>query len=397
MVTLPGRSSFAVGELSAGTLVLVEDDPGDALLVRVMVEAALPGVDIAVFASLAECEASWPDQVLCVLLDLGLPDSFGFTSVDEIRKLAPDAPVVVLTGRTDSESGLEALAVGAQDYLVKGEVDAVSLERTLRYAVERGRAAVLQREYLAGTLRERENERLERGLLPEPLLTPGRVGVQPTYRPGRERALIGGDFYDVVEVSDGQVHLLIGDVSGHGPDEAALGAALRIAWRSLVMAGLPQERALDVAEQVLLVERRDEERFATCGVVTLSADLRSADVRLAGHPPPLLVRPGQHPMALDVSDVAPGLGMLPGTTAAPTRHEFGDSWLLVLYTDGLIEGAACPGSRDRLGIAGVSDLIATLLQEGVEPGSLGEALVAMAEQRHGGPLTDDIAVVVVWR
>ena len=395
-MTLPGRTSALAGDRYAGTLVLVEDDPGDALLVREMIESALPDVQIAVFASLAECEASWPAHVLCVLLDLGLPDSVGYSGVDEIRRIAPDVPVVVLTGRTDSESGLEALAVGAQDYLVKGEVDDGLLERTLRYAVERGRAAVVQREYLAGTLRERENERLERGLLPSPLLTPGRVGVQPTYRPGRERALIGGDFYDVVEVSDGQVHLLIGDVSGHGPDEAALGAALRIAWRSLVLAGLPQERALDVAEQVLLVERQHEERFATCGVVTLGVDLRTAHVRLAGHPPPLLVQPGRRPVPLDVADVAPGLGMLPGTTAHATSHELGESWLLVLYTDGLIEGATCPGSRERLGVAGVSDLLATLLDQGVEPRLLGAELVALAEQRQGGPLTDDIAVVVVW-
>lgn len=397
MVTLPGRTPPAVGVVDNGTLVLVEDDPGDALLVQVMIEAALPGVEIAHFTSLAECDARWPPHVLCVLLDLGLPDSFGFSGVDEIRRIDPDVPVVVLTGRTDSESGLGALAVGAQDYLVKGEVDAGSLERTLRYAIERGRAAVLQREYLAGTLRERENERLERGLLPSPLLTAGRVEVQATYRPGRERALIGGDFYDVVEVSTGQIHLLIGDVSGHGPDEAALGAALRIAWRSLVLAGLPQERALDVAEQVLLVERRDEERFATCGVVTLGSDLCSADVRLAGHPPPLLVRPGQRPVPLDVAHVAPGLGMFPGATAMPTHHELGQSWLLVLYTDGLIEGATSPGSRERLGIAGVGELLATLLDQGVEPSRLGLELVSLAEQRQGGPLTDDIAVVVVWR
>lgn len=395
-MTHPGRTSAPVGVGYSGTLVLLEDDPGDALLVREMIETALPGLAIACFASLGECEAAWPAEVLCVLLDLGLPDSVGFSGVDDIRRIAPDVPVVVLTGRTDTESGLEALAVGAQDYLVKGDVDASSLERTLRYAIERGRAALVQREYLAGTLRERENERLQRGLLPSPLLTPGRVGVQPTYRPGRERALIGGDFYDVVEVDGGQVHLLIGDVSGHGPDEAALGAALRIAWRSLVMAGLPPDRALAVAEQVLLVERQHEERFATVGVVTLDVDLRSADVRLAGHPPPLLVRPGQAPVALDAADVAPGLGMLPGSTVHPGRHELGGSWLLVLYTDGLIEGAASPGSRDRLGIDGVSALLASLVAEGVEPPHLGRELVALAEQRQGGPLTDDIAVVVVW-
>ena len=57
------------------------------------------------------------------------------------------------------------------------------------------------------------------------------------YRPGRANALLGGDFYDVVETPDGTVHAVIGDVCGHGAAEAAIGVCLRVAWRSLVLAG----------------------------------------------------------------------------------------------------------------------------------------------------------------
>ena len=80
---------------------------------------------------------------------------------------------------------------------------------------------------------------MERGLLPSPLLLddPG-VDIVARYRPSRENALLGGDFYDFVQTADRTVHVMIGDVAGHGPDEAALGVALRIAWRALTFAGL---------------------------------------------------------------------------------------------------------------------------------------------------------------
>ncbi len=76
-----------------------------------------------------------------------------------------------------------------------------------------------------------ENSRLERGLLPRPLLRTDFVSCASHYRPGRARAVLGGDFFDVVETADGRIRAVIGDVMGHGPDEAALGVHLRVAWR----------------------------------------------------------------------------------------------------------------------------------------------------------------------
>ena len=103
------------------------------------------------------------------------------------------------------------------------------------------------------------------------------------YRPGRD-AVLGGDFYDVVEAADGTLYLLIGDVSGHGPDEAALGVCLRIAWRTLVLSGLVSTRLLPVLEEVLVRERRSEEIFATLCMVVIEPHRRAATLFLAGHP-----------------------------------------------------------------------------------------------------------------
>src|SRR2546430_847508 len=83
---------------------------------------------------------------------------------------------------------------------------------------------------------------LERGLLRTPLLRTDAVECATYYQPGRNHAVLGGDFFDVVETTDGLVRAVIGDVMGHGPDEAALGIHLRVAWRTQVLAGTPDDQ-----------------------------------------------------------------------------------------------------------------------------------------------------------
>ena len=374
------------------SLVLVEDDAGDALLVTAMLETVAPDVELTVFRTLADAIEGWPARVDCVLLDLGLPDAIGLSAVRKLRGAVPDVPVVVLTGRIDDTTGAEALAEGAQDFLVKGQVDGPALERSVRYAVERGRLATYERELVASEIRASENSRLQRGLLPSPLLGSDRLRTAPTYRPGRERALLGGDFYDVVETPAG-VHVLIGDVSGHGPDEAALGVALRIAWRSLVLAGLPARDVLLGVEQVLTAERDDDERFATAAMVVLRPDLTAGELFLSGHPAPFVCRGND--VHVPQGDPAPALTMVPGLCCDPIPLDLGHDWGLVLYTDGLVEGSSGAGTPDRLGSDSVQTHLAELLARETPRLAVGPLLVTEAERRQGGPLTDDVAVLVL--
>lgn len=74
------------------------------------------------------------DAILC---DLNLPDSKGLDTVERVRSVAPDFPLIVFTGNDDEETGIEALRRGAQDYVVKGKADSQSLKRILNYAIER--------------------------------------------------------------------------------------------------------------------------------------------------------------------------------------------------------------------------------------------------------------------
>ena len=72
-----------------------------------------------------------------VLLDLGLPDGQGLDTVRRVRRLAPEVPLIVLTGRDDDDAVAEAMREGAQDYLVKGQIENRALPRALRHAIER--------------------------------------------------------------------------------------------------------------------------------------------------------------------------------------------------------------------------------------------------------------------
>jgi serine phosphatase RsbU (regulator of sigma subunit) len=373
-------------------VLLVEDDPGDAFLVQeLLIEARAPvGLEIA--STMAEARPRLR-SVDCVLLDLGLPDASGLSGLRDLLSESAGVAVCVLTGLEDEHLGVAAVGEGAQDYLVKGQVDGVLLTRALRYAVERKRADENARRLREAELRQAESRRLERGLLPQPLIDAATRGVVSFYRPGRHRALLGGDFYDVVEVSPGRLQLLVGDVCGHGVDEAALGVTLRVAWRALVLAGVPDDAVLPALEQVLVSERRSDELFATVAMASVDLTAKRAVVRLAGHPPPLLLsRDGATPCQVDSGLV---LGVLPDMISPATGFDLPASdWALLIYTDGLIEGLAGI-EDDRLGIEGLCAMLNSYREKVATPDELPRWLVGEAERRNGEPLADDVAILLL--
>jgi serine phosphatase RsbU (regulator of sigma subunit) len=263
--------------------------------------------------------------------------------------------------------------------------------------VERKRADSVQVKLAESRLRAQENARLERGLLPTPLLEGSDLRFAARYRPGRSRALLGGDFYDTVRTPDGTVHAMIGDVCGHGPDEAALGVELRIAWRALTFAGLCGDDLLSTLQQVLEHERESDEIFATLCTVDIAPDGRRAGLCLAGHPSPLIARHGRAAQLLPYEDGGPALGLLPRARWPRRQVELGGSWSLMMYTDGLIEGRKGPDTKQRLGQEGMVAMIDRQLAAGLDGEALLEAAVGEVRELNGGDLTDDVAVLLLSR
>ena len=376
-------------------VLLVEDDDGDAFLVGELLGEAVHPVELVRARTLAEAEAM-VGRVDCVLLDLGLPDASGLDGLRRLDALADGVALLVLTGLADEYRGVEAVAAGAQDYLVKGQVDGELLARAIRYAVGRSRLEATERALQEQQLHAEENTRLERGLLPSPLIAGAGVVFAARYQAGGRRLLLGGDFYDAVRDDDGTLHVMVGDVSGHGPDEAALGVRLRIAWRALVLAARPAEEILSTLQQVLVYERHREHIFATVCVLTIAPDRRSVGMYLAGHPAPVLIADGS--VRLAPARVVPPLGVVVRTSWPATEVALPEDWALLLHTDGLIDGRVGRGA-ERLGGDGLAGLVATEMRLRPDwrarPEAFVDALIQRAEGLNGGDLVDDVAVLLV--
>ena len=160
-------------------------------------------------------------------------------------------------------------------------------------------------------LRRELIEELRRGLVGiyrDPAV--GRLNVVSRYIPAVSAQRIAGDFYGAVVQPTGDVAIMVGDVAGHGPAAAALATRLRAMWRGLAIAGVSDSETVSALNETLLAEQQriaSQIPFATLCLATVAADLRSAQIVIAGHPPPILVTArGTHE---DAHPAGPAIGI----------------------------------------------------------------------------------------
>lgn len=230
-------------------------------------------------------------------------------------------------------------------------------------------------------------EAFERALAPLPNPPEGVVAVA-RYRPVESRMQLGGDFVEAVALADGRLAMLIGDVCGHGPREAAFGAALRAGWKSIAL-GDKQDPAdwIDALSASFFRDGRIDTYVTVC-MGYFDPDARVARLVNAGHPPPVsLERPAR---LLDLPPAHPlGLGPSDMWTATDERW-FGDP--VLFYTDGLIENPNVDGPPGRWGVDG----LLTWLDEHLpvaDAKDLADALLDAATA--GRDVRDDIALLLV--
>jgi serine phosphatase RsbU (regulator of sigma subunit) len=384
-------------------VLLVEDDDDDALIVEDLLEDEGAALELVRGRTLAEGLELLPGEIACVLLDLHLPDASGLDSLQRVHEAAPWIAVIVLTGLDDEAAGERAVQAGAQDYLVKGKVSGPLLARAIRYAVGRRHAEDVLAQLRVAEIRANETARLERGLVPHPIVSRPDVWVASRYLPGRRRALIGGDFFDLVEIpadrdpaGTGRLHVVMGDVSGRGPDEAALGAALRIAWRALTLSGASPDGVMHTLQEMIEAERQEVGTFATLCTLEVDSAAHTLCQRRAGHPTPMLVsRDTVRSLPLDHG--GPPIGMFGDAEWPTSRFALPEDWAVMLYTDGLIEGR--DGNNGLLGEEGLRTLIAERIAATPDwrtnPSELLGEIVDEAQRRHGEPFSDDVALLAL--
>jgi signal transduction histidine kinase len=217
-------------------VLLIEDNPGDVRLIKEMlVEAKHTAFELECFERLTDGLARLSeDRFEVVLLDLSLPDSTGLDTFVTFNAAAPDLPVVILSGFNDEVVAVECVNAGAQDYLIKDEVNSHLLIRSLRYAVARGllekeRSQLLARERAARAQAEEANRAKDEFLaivsheLRTPLsamlgwsrmLATGKLdpetvkrGIEAIERNARAQTQLIGDLLDISRITTGKLHL----------------------------------------------------------------------------------------------------------------------------------------------------------------------------------------------
>ncbi|MET8035922.1 SpoIIE family protein phosphatase [Streptomyces sp. NPDC005345] len=185
---------------------------------------------------------------------------------------------------------------------------------------------------------------LQRSLLPEHPPNLNGLEVASRYQPAQATSEVGGDWYDVIPLSDDRTALVVGDVMGNGIDAAATMGRLRTA--TCAYADLDLDPG-DVLQHLDKITCDLEHYIVTCLYAVYDPHTRQCRVANAGHMPPALARPGTAPVLLDLPPGAPlGVGGIPFET---TTVDLAADDVLVLYTDGLVETRLHP-IDDRLNV-----------------------------------------------
>jgi serine phosphatase RsbU (regulator of sigma subunit) len=231
------------------------------------------------------------------------------------------------------------------------------------------------------------NDAFERALAPAPITPDGFVAVA-RLRPAEPRMHLGGDFVEAIALPDGRMAVLIGDVCGHGPQQAAVGAALRAGWKSIALSD--KRDPADWVDALNASFFRDGRIDTYVTLCTGYLDRLAGVTRLvsAGHPPPLSLQPVV--TAVGLAPAPPlGLGFEEVWTAADIRWA-GEP--LLFYTDGLTDAPLVDGPPNRWGDAG----LISWLQSNPRTGGLDEFVERLlSAASFGRVVRDDVAVLVV--
>ncbi|MBE0447204.1 MAG: SpoIIE family protein phosphatase, partial [Actinobacteria bacterium] len=230
---------------------------------------------------------------------------------------------------------------------------------------------------------------LQRSLLPEeiPKIPGAEVGAYyaPTHAGD---ALVGGDFYDFIQLADGKVAVVIGDVSGKGIEAAAITAMVKYAVRSFIYKDPTPSYVLTQANNVISMQLKLGSFVSLCYAL-YDPGTGSIDFANAGHPYPVHYSAvGQAYKLIETNN--PVFGLIPNYNYSQVKEVLIEGDVLALYTDGLIEARA---GREFFGTNGVESSISK--NHGLGAQEIALNLVQDSEAFAKGNLTDDVAILVI--
>ncbi|MCU1673197.1 MAG: hypothetical protein JWN77_1310 [Frankiales bacterium] len=267
----------------------------------------------------------------------GEPQLVGAVSDDVVAAMVPDADerAAVYGFLRSSCLSVPLVARGRTIGALSLARDEEYTGRDLAYAVDLGRRAGLAMDNASRFAFERGlADALQRSLLPRSTPDSVLLTTASRYLPGAAGTQIGGDWYDVIEMSRGRLMVVVGDVMGRGVQAAAVMGQLRATVRAYAIEGHGPAALLARLDRV--VQSLDDVNFTTCVVGVLDPSTRNLCLASAGHLLPVLISPDGEAEFLELD---------PGLPLGVGEAEFVDQWFdleagatVLLYTDGLVEG-----------------------------------------------------------
>lgn len=307
-------------------ILLIEDSNTDAMLIQAHLRKADASFvvrrEVRLADGLTQVDRGEADVIL---LDLNLPDSAGLDTFRTLFKHALQIPIVVLSGQDDVNLAVDAVSLGAQDYLTKGEASRSSLARSIRYAIERSRRQRAEQELSAAG-------EIQRRLFPQTSPKLDGFDIFGRCEPANKA---GGDYFDYFPMKDNCQGIVVADVAGHGIGPALIMSETRAILRSLATTYPDPSDILTRANQVLSEDLHNNVFVALILVCLdpLKGELRFAS---AGHPGLLFDMNGQ--IRTRIQSFDPPLGVVddhPFATHEYKHLQAGDT--LLLFTDGIVE------------------------------------------------------------
>lgn len=390
--------------------LLIEDNSDDAVLIELMLrEVDRNSFELRRAVRLEDgLQELGKGGIDIVLSDLFLPDSQGMDTFLRLHSRVPHIPIIVLSGLDDTRLALNAVHLGAQDYLVKGQVDGQLLARAMRYAIERKRMSEQLHRY-AGELREKNAQlesdfnmarEIQQIFLPDQYPTfPHSVAPKDSALKFSHRyipaAAVGGDFFDIFAITDSAAGVFICDVMGHGMRAALITAIMRGLIEELLPVAADAGKFLtEINRSLRAILRRTREPFLATAFYGV-ADAASGELRFAnaGHPSPFRLQRDLNeirPLKWYDSRHGPALGLFERTDYPTCQCPLVPNDLVFLYTDGIYEVTDRHGGE--FGQERLLEAVRKRVQMGAEQ-LFAELLAEVQEFSGSTEFEDDVCLV----
>ena len=374
-------------DLSESRILIVDDVKANVdVLVQALRDEHKLSVALNGEAALRTAEKNPPDLVL---LDIMMPGMDGYEVCRRLRA-APatrEVPVMFLSALEEVANKALGFEVGGNDYLTK-PFEMLEVKARVRSLLKAKAYTDAVKEQMASELRIAREIQL--GILPADFSAAMRgTGLQiaALLEPAKE---VGGDLYEVLRTDGGRVVVVVGDVSGKGIPAALFMAVTMTLIRTIArQTDKPEEIVLRVSDA--LEAQNPRGMFVTLSCAVFDCDKGTVTCSSAGHPSPVLLRPGSTP-SLPFASTSMVAGVFPGMEVSSQPMELRPGDTLVFYTDGVTEAFNAEGT-----MFGDARLLGCLAGEPGASAADTAGRVLAAVRRHAGdhPQSDDITVLAV--